>query len=111
MRYFCTGELREAAKTAEQSDWCAVCVLSSQVYLLPSCSFQPTLLAIKPKPVNKSNTMRGAIVLGNVTRSLLRRRQGADVTKTRAVLGEFYPQSELFAPDICFVSLSASAYG
>merc|ERR1712038_1308183 len=30
--------------------------------------------------------MRGAIVLGNVTRNLLRRRQGADVTKTRAVL-------------------------
>merc|ERR1712173_346372 len=57
--------------------------MGSQVYLLlPRCSFNPT----QPNPVNKSSTMRGAIVLGNVTRSLLRRRQGADVTKTRAVL-------------------------
>merc|ERR1711997_641174 len=32
------------------------------------------------------NNMRGAIVLGNITRNILRTRQGADVTKTRAVL-------------------------
>merc|ERR1712241_1229827 len=30
--------------------------------------------------------MGGAIVLGNITRNLLRNRHGADVTKTRAVL-------------------------
>merc|ERR1712045_1110691 len=30
--------------------------------------------------------MRGPIVLGNITRNLLRTRQAADVTKTRAVL-------------------------
>merc|ERR1711874_158085 len=57
--------------------------MGSQVYLLlPRCSFNPS----QPYPVNKSNSMRGAIVLGNVTRNLLRSRQGADVTKTRAVL-------------------------
>merc|ERR1711874_680561 len=32
------------------------------------------------------NNMRGPIVLGNITRNLLRTRHGADVTKTRAVL-------------------------
>merc|ERR1711913_206927 len=36
--------------------------------------------------VNTTNKMRGALVLGNITRNLLRSRQGADVTKTRAVL-------------------------
>ena len=40
--------------------------------------------------------MRGAIVLGNITRNILRTRQGADVTKARAVLGEFYILAELF---------------
>merc|ERR1712083_544073 len=32
------------------------------------------------------NIMRGAIVLGNITRNILKTRQAADVTKTRAVL-------------------------
>ena len=98
---------QQSSQTGVRCVYCLVKSTSS----LAAASNLPTLLAIKPKPVNKSNTMRGAIVLGNVTRSLLRRRQGADVTKTRAVLGEFYLQSELFAPDICFVSLSASANG
>merc|ERR1711936_782247 len=38
------------------------------------------------QPVNTTNNMRGALVLGNITRNILRTRQGADVTKTRAVL-------------------------
>ena len=39
--------------------------------------------------------MRGAIVLGNITRNILKTRQAADVTKTRAVLGEIYILAEL----------------
>ena len=59
--------------------------------------------------------MRGALVLGNITRNILRTTQGADVTKTRAVLGEYYILAELFHSSVDIfhfvISLSASALG
>merc|ERR1711997_1291118 len=39
-----------------------------------------------PPASKQYNKMRGPVVLGNITRNLLRSRQGADVTKARAVL-------------------------
>merc|ERR1712203_601106 len=64
----------------------SLCVLSAcLVYLVPpSCSF--SLPCSPAQPVNTTNNMRGALVLGNITRNILKTRQAADVTKTRAVL-------------------------